>query len=425
MNLLVWGLGYVGSVSSACFSKIGFKVTGIDKDKNKIKLFNSGICPIDEPDVENLLVEAGKNNLFNASAILPKALDEYECSLICVGTPSKENGEPDLSFLKSVCKDIGSLLINSNKFHNVIIRSTVFPGTTRNILKNIIEDTSGKKVGVDFGIVMNPEFLREATAVKDFFNPPYTILGGYDSNSTNIASKLYESIKVDIYNVKIEEAEILKMVNNAFHAMKISFANEIGRICDKLEIDSNKIMGLVCEDKKLNISEKYLKPGFAFGGSCLPKDLMAINHFGDSNKIKLSLLNNILDSNDEHIDFIIDKIKADNNEKIGILGLSFKSGTDDLRESPTIKMVKKMLEKGFKIKIYDNKIDLSKIFGSNKLYLEKMIPSFKNIFFKNLDEIIEDCSTIIIANDDISMNKHIKKLSSIKVINLSDLRFSD
>ena len=425
MNLLVWGLGYVGSVSSACFSKIGFKVTGIDRDNNKIKLLNSGICPIDEPDVESLLVEAGKKNLFNASAILPKSLDEYECSLICVGTPSKENGEPDLSFLKSVCKDIGSLLINSNKFHNVIIRSTVFPGTTRNILKNIIEDTSGKKVGVDFGIVMNPEFLREATAVEDFFNPPYTILGGYDSNSTNIASKLYESIKVDTYNVKIEEAEILKMVNNAFHALKISFANEIGRICTKLEIDSSKIMGLVCEDKKLNISEKYLKPGFAFGGSCLPKDLMAINHFGDSNKIKLSLLNNILDSNDEHIDFIIDKIKANNNEKIGILGLSFKSGTDDLRESPTIKMVKKMIEKGFKIKIYDNKIDLSKIFGSNKLYLEKMIPSFKNIFFKNLDEIIKDCSTIIIANDDMKLNRHIENRSSIKMIRHSDLRVSD
>tara|TARA_Y100001958_G_C21143613_1_gene481622 strand:- start:218 stop:1123 length:906 start_codon:yes stop_codon:yes gene_type:complete len=300
----------------------------------------------------------------------------------------------------------------------------VFPGTTRNILKKIIEDSSGKKAGTDFGLVMNPEFLREASAVNDFFDPPYTIVGGFDPNSATIASKLYEKIGAKIYCLDLEEAEILKMVNNAFHAMKISFANEIGRLCEKLIIDSNKIMDSVCKDNKLNISEKYLKPGFAFGGSCLPKDLMAINYFCDNNEVKVPVLKNILNSNEDHIDFIINKIKEIGAEQIGVLGLSFKSGTDDLRESPAIKMVKKMIEIGYRIKIYDNKIDPNRIFGSNKSYLEEMLPSFDTLISKNLDEIINESTVIIVANDDIKINENLKKYASNKIIRLSDLSFS-
>ena len=248
-NILVWGLGYVGTVSSACLSKLGFNITGIDMDRNKIDSFKNRVCPIKEPELDKIIIGSIDNGYFEAIDSVPKNLNDFEFSLICVGTPSKNDGGPDLSYLESVCKDIGQLLSMTKNFHNVIIRSTVFPGTTELQLMKIIEKFSNKKAGLDFGLVMNPEFLREATAVKDFFDPPYTVIGGINQKSINHAKKLYKDIPGKVYEVSLKEAEILKMVNNAFHATKISFANEIGRLCNELSLNSSKIMEVVVQIK--------------------------------------------------------------------------------------------------------------------------------------------------------------------------------
>ena len=420
-NILVWGLGYVGTVSSACLSKLGFNITGIDMDRNKIDSFKNRVCPIKEPELDKIIIGSIDNGYFEAIDSVPKNLNDFEFSLICVGTPSKNDGGPDLSYLESVCKDIGQLLSMTKNFHNVIIRSTVFPGTTELQLMKIIEKFSNKKAGLDFGLVMNPEFLREATAVKDFFDPPYTVIGGINQKSINHAKKLYKDIPGKVYEVSLKEAEILKMVNNAFHATKISFANEIGRLCNELSLNSSKIMEVVCADKKLNISDAYLKPGFAFGGSCLPKDLRALNYFADRLELNLPLLNNILESNEEQINYLIRNFDNDKTICYGILGLSFKTGTDDLRESPTIKMIKLMEEKGFKMLIYDNKIILNEIFGANLQYLKKMIPNYQEIIVDDLDIIRERCNSIVITNNETEYYEFTKSLdSSMNVLDFTN-----
>ena len=424
-NILVWGLGYVGSVSAACFSKIGFNVTGIDNDINKITAFQRGLCPINEIGLSEIFSE--KNNNFKATINLPINLDNFDFSMVCVGTPSLQDGEPNLIYLDKVCKDIGILLKKTSRFHTVIIRSTVFAGVTNIKLKKILESHSGKVAGIDFGLTMNPEFLREATAVKDFLEPPYTVIGGLNQKSIDHVKMLYKSIPGKIFEVELEEAEILKVVNNAFHATKITFANEIGRLCESLNINSNKIMEIVCADKKLNISNAYLKPGFAFGGSCLPKDLRALNYHGDLLNVKLPMLNNVLNSNNEQIEHVLEYIKNYKKSYIGVLGLSFKSGTDDLRESPTIKMVKLMIENGYKVLIYDNKIKLDRIFGSNLQYLENSIPNYIDIMVDDLDIIYKKCSKIIIANSDDKILEFVKSLDAthkiVDLIGMSDEGF--
>tara|TARA_Y100001958_G_scaffold160115_1_gene166514 strand:- start:12392 stop:13687 length:1296 start_codon:yes stop_codon:yes gene_type:complete len=421
-NILVWGLGYVGSVTSACLSKMGYNVYGIDTSQEKVDLFKKKICPIEEPELEELIFDAIKNNKFSASLTPPRKIDKYGYSIICVGTPSLDNGSQNLSFLKQVCVEIGVLIKKSHSFHNVLVRSTVFPGTVESTVVDILEDSSGKIAGKDFGIVMNPEFLRESTAIFDFFNPPYTVIGAINSYSSKNAGLIYENINSDIYHVSLKEAEILKMVNNAFHATKISFANEIGRICLKLNIDPIKTMELVCADRKLNISKTYLKPGFAFGGSCLPKDLRAINNFGSENNLSLPLLEGTLKSNDEHIAFIINRLKEKDVKKFGIMGLSFKSGTDDLRESPTIRLIHLMIENGFDILIYDSYLNTDGIFGANKYYLMEMIPNYGQLITKNIKNISNFSKYIIISNDDPIYFEFCNNLNDdFKIIDLSKI----
>tara|TARA_B100000035_G_C20983032_1_gene546430 strand:+ start:15 stop:1229 length:1215 start_codon:yes stop_codon:yes gene_type:complete len=395
---------------------MGHRVFGIDTNQKKIDLLNQHICPIKEPGLEPLLIEALKNNYLKISTKPPDDFSIFDFSIICVGTPSLEDGSQNLSYVKSVCEEIGSKIKLSNNFHNILIRSTIFPGTTESIVKNATERASNKIAGIDFGLVMNPEFLRESSAIEDFFNPPYTIIGGINKKSMENASLLYDSIDSKIHHVSLKEAEILKMVNNAFHATKISFANEVGRLCLELEINSQKIMSLVCEDKKLNISNAYLKPGFAFGGSCLPKDLRALNYFGKDNNIPLALFESVLTSNEEHINFITEKLKNTGQKMFGILGLSFKPGTDDLRESPTIRLINNMINLGLEVLIYDFNVDVENLFGANKIYLKRMIPNYQDIIVSDINDISRKCNHIIISNDDDNYRKYCDNLNNDYVI---------
>lgn len=395
MKIIVWGLGYVGTVSAACLSSLGHKVLGVDVNRKKVDLINIGQSPIQEPDLEDLIKKGLDSKRLKASSQGVSVLNTYHLSLICVGTPSKSNGDIDLSFLEKVCSEIAIGLRKSNKFHTIVLRSTVFPGVSK-YLYEIIENKSGKVFGKDFGFVMNPEFLREATAINDFYNPPYTVIGGEDERSLSNVMSLYSQINSEVYKVSIEEAEILKLANNAFHATKITFANEVGRICEKHNINGSKVMEMVVADKQLNISEVYLKPGFAFGGSCLPKDLRSIIFNSEKSKVSTPLLNSLLISNKEQINLAKSKVHNLNEKSIGILGLSFKQGTDDIRESPVIELISVLSEDGFFINVFDKNIQVSNMLGENLSFLLNQIPDIKTLLVDNINSII-DSKVILIT----------------------------
>ena len=397
MNISILGLGYVGAVSSACFSNLGHKVIGVDTNLQKVNLINSGKSPIIEDQLEKLIEKALKEGKLEATTDINYAILSTDISIICVGTPSLLNGNIDLGFINKLCIDIANGIKQKDTFHTVVIRSTVSPGTVMNCAA-IIEKVSGKRLNIDFGLASNPEFLREGTAVKDFYEPPYTVIGATCTHSEDVLKNLYSTIEAPIYCLKPEESEMIKYANNNFHALKVTFANEIGNICKELNIDSHKVMEVVTKDTKLNLSPYYLKPGFAFGGSCLPKDVRALNYKASALDLKVPMLSSLLISNEYQIQRVLQLIYNTKKRKIGILGFAFKHGTDDLRESPVVSLIETLIGKGYKISLFDNNVFYSKLMGKNKEYIEAHIPHFTEFIRESIEQVCEESEVIIIGN---------------------------
>jgi len=399
MNISVFGLGYVGCVSAACLAQNGHKVMGVDINQNKVDIINSGKSPVIEKDINGIINRVVATEKLIATTDAGKAVENSEISMICVGTPSNDNGSLNLNYVKRVCAEIGAGLREKDDYHVVVLRSTVLPGSVEGEVIPPLEKTSGKKAGTDFGVCMNPEFMREGSSVYDYYHPPMIVIGELDKRSGDIVEQIYANIDAPVVRTSIKVAEMIKYVNNSFHGLKICFANEIGNICKKLGIDSHQVMEIFCRDTKLNLSPYYLKPGFAFGGSCLPKDLRALLYKGQREDLKLPLLNSILDSNENQVKTAINLIKKTKKKKIGIFGFSFKPGTDDLRESPMVELIETLLGKGYKISIYDKNVSIAKIFGANKQYIEKEIPHISSLMCSSIDKVLSDSEVLVIGNN--------------------------
>jgi GDP-mannose 6-dehydrogenase len=399
MRLSIFGLGYVGIVSSACFARRGHEVVGVDVNPQKVELVNDGKSPIVEEAIGEMVLESVRAGRLRATADVHDAIANTDMSLICVGTPSNGNGSLSLHSVISVCRSIAQVLRHKKEYHLIILRSTVLPGTVNRLILPLLEQESGKKLCNGFGFCFNPEFLREGSAVRDFHAPPFTLVGARDRATAEKVQSLYEGVDAPIYTTSIEVAETIKYASNIFHALKITFANEIGTYCKALGIDSHQVMEIFSKDTKLNISKAYLRPGFAFGGSCLPKDLQALLYEAKMHDLHLPVLEAIMPSNYMHVQRAVDLVISQRKKKVGILGLSFKAGTDDLRESPMVLLTETLLGKGYEIRIYDRDVSLARLTGANKEYIEREIPHLSCLLRKSLEEVINESEVLIIGNN--------------------------
>ncbi|MCG8406844.1 MAG: UDP-glucose/GDP-mannose dehydrogenase family protein [Phycisphaerales bacterium] len=402
-RISILGLGYVGAVSAACFAKLGFEIIGVDIDANKSERLNRGDAPVLEHGLTELVAEQHRAGRIQATTDALAAVLGSDISLVCVGTPSAANGSLNMDYVERVCGQIGEALgqkLSKNEgYHVVVIRSTVLPGTVEERLIPILENASGKRVGVDFGVVQNPEFLREGTAIQDFFHPPKTVIGANDEKSGQFVSRLYEKIDAPLFVTDIGVASVVKYADNAFHAVKITFGNEIGRFCKKLGIDSHEVMQIFCEDRKLNISPAYLRPGFAFGGSCLPKDLRALLYRGRNLDLEFPFLSGLLPSNKLQIETLVEELKPYRHDGVGFLGLSFKPGTDDLRESPIVSVAEALLGKGAEVRIHDPNLVISALVGSNLRYIMSEIPHLGNLLKESPEPVIRASQAIVVSHN--------------------------
>lgn len=416
MKISVFGLGYVGLISATCLAKEGHEVIGVEINPQKVRMINSGLSPVREKDIDQILREVIKKKRLRVITKAREAVMNSDLSFICVGTPSKDNGEIDLSHIKYVCRQIGEVLSQKDSFHIVAVRSTILPGTIRNVVIPLLEEVSGEKVGEDFGICHNPEFLREGTSVYDFYHPPKTVIGEWKQGMGDLVVELYKKIDVPLFRTSIEVSEMVKYTDNLFHALKICFANEIGNYCKEYGVDSHEVMEIFCQDTKLNLSPHYLKPGFAFGGSCLPKDLRAVLADARRKGLPLRVLNAILESNEFQIKRAFDLIRNNDKRKIGFLGLSFKTGTDDLRESPLLELIERLIGKGFEITIYDPNVSLARLMGSNREYLRQHLPHIEKLLKSSLEEVIEISEVLVIGNQEKEFAQLAKKPLGNRII---------
>ena len=398
MRVAVFGLGYVGSVSAANFAADGHDVIGVDVNADKVAAVNSGRSPIVEPGLDAMLQENVDAHRLRATTSTSEAIADTDLSLICVGTPSRKNGSLDLGYLIRVCEQIGDALKDKPTYHVVVVRSTVLPGTTHEHVIPTLEARSGKKYGEGFGVSVNPEFLREGTALKDFRQPPLTLVGHNHAADAAPTKALYENIEAPLLGTSIRVAEMMKYTCNAWHAVKVVFANEIGNLCKRVGVDSHDVMDIFCQDQKLNLSPYYLKPGFAFGGSCLPKDVRALQYRAREVDLDMPLINALLGSNRLQIQHAIDQIVDTGKKRIGILGFSFKAGTDDLRESPMVILGEALLGKGYELCIYDRNVSLARLMGANKEYIERQIPHLSRHLCDSVDDVIARSEVIVIGN---------------------------
>jgi len=398
MKLSVFGLGYVGCVSAACFAKEGHTVIGVDVNANKAEMINAGDSPIVEEGIGPLLKEVVKANRLSATTDSAAAVRDSDVSLVCVGTPSNANGSLDLRYVTRVCEEIGAALKDKHRHHAVVIRSTMLPGTIESVVIPTLEKHSEKQVGIDFGVCINPEFLREGSSLKDFYAPPFTLIGADDEETTSTVRALYNGIDAPVIATSVKTAEMVKYVCNCFHALKVSFANEVGNICKALGVDSHEVMDIFCRDTKLNLSSYYLKPGFAFGGSCLPKDLRAINYKAKQVDVEVPVLSSILPSNRQQIERAVEMVLATGKKRVGIFGFSFKAGTDDLRESPMVTLIETLIGKGIQLNIYDRDVSLARLFGANKEYIERQIPHIAQLMRSSMEEVLESSDVLVIGN---------------------------
>lgn len=400
MQISIFGLGYVGAVCAACLSSRGHEVIGVDVSQAKIDMINLGKSPIVEPGLGELLQAGLQAGLLRGSTDVEEAVLNSSLSMVCVGTPSKRNGDLDLTYIDTVCREIGEALRHKSERHTVVIRSTVLPGTVANVVIPALEEASGKKAGLDFGVAVNPEFLRESTAIADYDFPAMTVIGELDQASGDALEALYVELDAPVFRKSIEVAEMIKYTCNVWHAAKVTFANEIGAIAKASGVDGREVMDIVCQDKKLNISSYYLKPGFAFGGSCLPKDVRALTYRAGQLDVSHPMLAGIMTSNSKQVDRAFELIASYGKRRVGLLGLSFKAGTDDLRESPLVELAEKLIGKGYDLRIYDENVEYARVFGANKEYIESKIPHVSSLLHTDLPQLIADSEVLVLGNGD-------------------------
>ena len=397
-SLSVFGLGYVGCVTSACFAKEGNDVIGVDVSATKVDMINSGSPTIVEAGIAELVGDMVRAGRLCATSDPCDAVLRSEISLVCVGTPSLPNGGIDLKYVARVCESIGHALRRKDRWHTIVVRSTVLPGSTASLVIPALEASSGKKAGRDFGVAMNPEFLREGSSIRDFYEPPFTLIGTEDERTAQALTELYAGIDAPLHVTTTGVAEMIKYSCNCFHGLKVGFANEIGNVCKAFGIDSHEVMRLFCMDTKLNLSPVYLRPGFAFGGSCLPKDLRAITQHARSVDVPTPILSAVLDSNQRQIDRAYEMVRAAGSKRVGVLGLAFKAGTDDLRESPMVSVVERLIGKGFTLAIYDRDVSEARLIGSNREYIEKEIPHIWSLMRGTIEEVVDSSDVLVIGN---------------------------
>lgn len=423
MCISVFGLGYVGAVTGACLAELGHDVVGVDVDAFKVDLINRGESPIVEELISELTSAMVKSGRLRATTDVSEAVAATEISFICVGTPSTDSGGLDTRYVRRVAEQIGSAIKDKAAYHLVVVRSTVLPGTVHSVVIPALEEASGNDLFNDsFGVCFHPEFLREGSSVMDFREPPKIVIGADDERSAAVLSALYESFDAPLFVTSIRAAEMVKYADNCFHALKVVFGNEIGRLCASLGIDSHEVMRIFCQDRKLNISPAYLMPGFAYGGSCLPKDLRAVLHLARSENVELPLLQSLSVSNELHIKRTVDLVLSYGKRNIAMLGLSFKPGTDDLRESPLVELVERLLGKGCRMRVYDENVSLARIRGGNKAYIEQKLPHISDLLVQDLDEAVKEAEIVIVGANGRSfadaLTRHGKSKTVIDLVRL-------
>lgn len=416
MKITIFGLGYVGTVSAGCLANAGHEIIGVDPVQTKVDLINDGQSPIIEADIGEIIASSVRTGRLRATDDVTAAILETELSFVCVGTPSQSNGNLDLRYIQRVCDQIGHALKEKSEWHTVVIRSTILPGTMCQIVIPALERSSGKTAGVDFGICHNPEFLREGSAVKDFHCPPKTVIGELDQASGDLLAELYAGLPAPLIRTDLRTAEMVKYVDNSWHALKIGFANEIGNLCKSVDVDSHEVMNIFCQDRKLNISPAYLLPGFAFGGSCLPKDLRALAYRAKMQDLELPILNSILLSNELQVARGLQLIMDKGHKRIGVLGFSFKAGTDDLRESPIIEVTERLLGKGYDLRIYDKNVSIASLVGANRDFILNRIPHISKLMVGRIDDVLNHAQTVVIGNQDSEFGTVAERLRDDQVL---------
>lgn len=400
MRISIFGLGYVGAVCAGCLSARGHDVIGVDISSTKIDLINNGKSPIVEPGLEELLELGKTTGRLRGTTDVAAAVRDSEMSFICVGTPSKKNGDLSLNYIEGVCREIGLAIRDKSARHTVVVRSTVLPGTVKNVVIPILEECSGKKAGVDFGVAVNPEFLRESTAIKDYDFPPMTVIGELDTASGDLLESIYSELDAPVIRKAIDVAEMIKYTCNVWHAAKVTFANEIGNISKAVGVDGREVMDVICQDHKLNLSRYYMKPGFAFGGSCLPKDVRALSYRASSLDVEAPLIGSLMRSNTVQVQNAFDIIAGYDKRKVALLGLSFKAGTDDLRESPLVELAEMLIGKGYELSIFDRNVEYARVYGANKEYIESKIPHISSLLNSDFDAVVAEADIIVLGNGD-------------------------
>ena len=398
MKISVLGLGYVGAVSAGCLAKDGHEVIGVDPERVKVDLLNSGKTPIIEKDIGQIIAEQVAAGRLAATTDLEMAVRHTDLALVCVGTPSMRNGGIDLKYVRRVCEQIGRTIQTHPGAPVIVIRSTMLPGTMREVVIPTLEKFSGKRAGEEFGVCINPEFLREGTAVHDYYHPPKTVIGELSRASGDLLANLYAKMPGPMVRTDIETAEMVKYADNAWHALKVGFANEVGNLCKALQVDAHRVMEIFCQDQKLNLSPYYLKPGFAFGGSCLPKDLRALLYKAKTLDVSLPILSAVLPSNQLQIERGVQAVIEKGNRRVGILGFSFKAGTDDLRESPMVELTERLIGKGYDLRVYDRNVSLACLHGANRDYILNKIPHISRLMVPHIDDVLAHAQTVVIGN---------------------------
>jgi GDP-mannose 6-dehydrogenase len=416
MKIAVFGLGYVGCVTGACLAQMGHTVHGVDISAAKVQLLNSGQSPVLEKGLDSLVRKMVAGGRLHATLDPTEALDHADISLVAVGTPSRGDGSANLDHVISAVGGIGRFLRGARKFHVVAIRSTVPPGTTENLVISTLEKVSGKKAGLDFGVCFHPEFLREGSSIHDFFNPPKTVLGTSDPRTARRLIRLWNPVKAPVFVTSFKAAEILKYADNTFHALKVSFANEIGSLCKRFEIDSGEVMRIFVQDTKLNISPLYLKPGFAFGGPCLPKDVRALGWLAREQGLQLPLIGNILSSNARHLERAVELVLSAKRQRIGVLGLVFKSDTDDLRESPACELVKRLIAARKRVRVYDPRVRLDRLLGANQTFIRKELPLLPRLMTASCAELTKTSDLIVLAGNHPEFEAAVRSLKKGKAL---------
>ncbi|HEV2245541.1 MAG TPA: nucleotide sugar dehydrogenase [Terriglobia bacterium] len=416
MKIAILGLGYVGSVTGACLAQMGHMVTGVDVSATKVRLLNSGQSPVLEQGLDGMVRNMVAEGRFRATLDPAEALDGADLSLVAVGTPSRRDGSANLDHVASALGGIGRSLRTARKFHVVGIRSTVPPGTTESLVVPTLQRISRKRPGLDFGVCFHPEFLREGSSIHDFFNPPRTVLGTSDSRTARRLIRMWRPVKAPVFVTSFKAAEILKYADNSFHALKVSFANEIGSLCRRFDISSEEVMEMFVQDTKLNVSPLYLKPGFAFGGPCLPKDVRALGRLARESGLNLPLIQNILPSNARHLDRAVDLVLSLKRQRIGVLGLVFKSDTDDLRESPACELVKRLIAARKTVRVYDPRVRLDRLLGANQSFIRKELPLLPRMMMASCAELIRTSELIVLAGSHPEFQAGIKGLTKDKII---------